>query len=242
MLAVTLMAVGMAQAQSAMPGETLYDWKRTSEKVLYAFLPDPVATDIFLAERRLEEWIVVMDDPALSPDARLEYERALSQLVSMLNGQNAAQVKTALQEQQASLEEAGLASAELDEYLAGGSISGVEEETSSQDEPVIAATPALPGSAGVPSANSHSKDCDRGCENKNPGKGNQGAGNDGSGGNNAGGNNSGNAGNNNSNAGNNNAGGKGNSEGKSGNGEDHGGGKDDNSGGNGEDKGGGKDK
>jgi RNA polymerase sigma factor (sigma-70 family) len=256
MLAVALMAVGTAQAQSALPGEALYNWKRTSEKVLYAFSPDATETDMFLAERRLEEWIAVMNDPALSPEARLEYEEALSRLVSALNGQNAGRVKTALLEQHTALEEAGLASEELDEYLDLDASS--QDEVSAPDVPIVVATPPLPGPAGASSGNANIGECPHDCKVNKPGVGNHGVGNNGAAGNNAGGNNGaagnnpggnnggntggnnngGAGGNNNGNAGgNNNGGGNGNAGGDNGGGNDDNG--EDHSGGN--DKGGGKD-
>ena len=59
-LVAALLVTGTVQAQSALPGDTFYTWKRTSEQVWRAISPDPVATDIILAERRLNEWIAVL--------------------------------------------------------------------------------------------------------------------------------------------------------------------------------------
>ena len=63
MLVATFLVTGTAHAQSALPGEPFYSWKRTSERAWRALSPNPVATDIILAERRLNEWIAVSNDP-----------------------------------------------------------------------------------------------------------------------------------------------------------------------------------
>ena len=77
-----LLVTGTAQAQSALPGDTFYAWKRTSEQVWRALSPDPVATDIILAERRLDEWIAVSKDPSRSAGAKVAYLEALTKLGS----------------------------------------------------------------------------------------------------------------------------------------------------------------
>ena len=84
-LIAALLVTGTAEAQSALPGETFYTWKRASEQVWRAISPDPVATDIILAERRLDEWIAVAKDPSRSGGAKTAYLELLTVLRSTNN-------------------------------------------------------------------------------------------------------------------------------------------------------------
>jgi DNA-directed RNA polymerase specialized sigma24 family protein len=118
-LIATLLVTGTAQAQSALPGEKFYTWKRASEQVWRAISPDPVATDTILAERRLNEWIAVAKDPMQNFSAKIAYLEALTKLESSNNNMEtlAFIVVPSLQLQQAKLNNAGLAAPELDNYL-----------------------------------------------------------------------------------------------------------------------------
>lgn len=117
-LVVAFLVTGTAKAQSAMPGDPLfYAWKRTSEQALRAISLDTLGTDIMLAERRLEEWIAVSNDPALNASARLNYLEALKKLKSGNDAETLAQIVPALKQQEEMLKTAGLVSPELDNYL-----------------------------------------------------------------------------------------------------------------------------
>jgi hypothetical protein len=120
MLVAALLITGTAQAQSALPGDTFYAWKRTSEQLWRAISLDPLATDIMLTERRLHEWIAVANDPARSTSARNGYLEALSRLESVGDVETLARVIPALQSQQQTLNNAGLPTAQLDDYLTVG--------------------------------------------------------------------------------------------------------------------------
>jgi RNA polymerase sigma factor (sigma-70 family) len=117
MLAAFFLVTGTAQAQSALPGDVFYAWKRTSEQAWRAMSPDPVAADIVLAERRLSEWIAVSKDSARSTSARGNYLEALNRLKSTNDVENLTQIVPALQSQEQILTEAGLESTELSSYL-----------------------------------------------------------------------------------------------------------------------------
>jgi len=60
---LTLLATGTAYAQSALPGDLLYDWKLASERTWRAVSPDPIAADIAIANRRISELNSVAEDP-----------------------------------------------------------------------------------------------------------------------------------------------------------------------------------
>jgi hypothetical protein len=117
MLVAALLVTGTVHAQSAMPGDTFYSWKRTSERAWRALSLNPAATDIILAERRLNEWIAVANDPARNSDAMTEYMDVLSRLESTNDVATLTMVVPALQQQQQKLNDAGLASSDLDNYL-----------------------------------------------------------------------------------------------------------------------------
>jgi hypothetical protein len=117
MLVVALLVTGTVHAQSALPGDIDYGWKRTSEVAWRALAPDPVAADIILAERRLNEWIAVANDPALSTGAMNSYQDALSKLKSTDDVEALALIVPVLQSQQRSLNDAGLSTSTLDDYL-----------------------------------------------------------------------------------------------------------------------------
>ena len=117
-LVAVLLFTGTAQAQSALPGDSLYTWKRASEQAWRAISPDPVATDIVLAERRLNEWIAVAKDPSRSGGAKTAYLEALTKLRFRNNDVSTLTVIVpALQSQQLALNNAGLVAPELDTYL-----------------------------------------------------------------------------------------------------------------------------
>jgi DNA-directed RNA polymerase specialized sigma24 family protein/uncharacterized protein YidB (DUF937 family) len=116
-LVIAVLVTGTTYAQAALPGEAFYPWKLTSEQVWLAFSPNQVAVHIALAERRLEEWIAVANDPKLSFIAMNNYQEALAKLESLDNEATYAMIQSALLAQQNELQQAGLTSAELSSYL-----------------------------------------------------------------------------------------------------------------------------
>jgi len=118
-LVAALLVTGTAEAQSALPGDTLYTWKRASEQVWRAISPNPVATDVTLAERRLNEWIAVAKDLSRSAGAKTAYLESLTSLKSRNNNdvEINALILPSLQLQQVTLNTAGLVAPELDSYL-----------------------------------------------------------------------------------------------------------------------------
>lgn len=79
-----LLATGTAYAQSALPGDSLYAWKLTSERAWRALSPDPVGTDLAIAARRVEELSAVREDPALYAQTLDAYLEVTSRLRSEL--------------------------------------------------------------------------------------------------------------------------------------------------------------
>lgn len=225
MLVAAFLATGTAYAQSALPGETMYGWKRASEQVWQTLAPHSVSLDLLLAERRLDEWIAVEDDPTLSATAMNGYQEALSKLETNGDEEQLALVSSALEAQQETLEEAGLTSPELDEYLKEVSVL-LPENANPQSPVVIFTTPTVNAiSPAAISTDEVTDICPPKCGNQNGDNSSNGTNNNGIGsGGNAGG--TGGGGSSNSNAGGN-GGGAGSSAGGTG-----GGGADSNAGGN----------
>jgi RNA polymerase sigma-70 factor (ECF subfamily) len=116
-LVVAFLITGTAHAQSALPGGTFYGWKRTSEQVWRILSPDPLTTDIILAERRLKEWVAVAGDPIYNVKARFDYLDALARLETTGDMDALTRIIPVLQLQQQILAVAGLPAPELDTYL-----------------------------------------------------------------------------------------------------------------------------
>jgi DNA-directed RNA polymerase specialized sigma24 family protein len=117
MLVAAFLVTGTVHAQSVLPGDNFYSWKRTSEKAWRALSPDPVATDIILAERRLTEWVKVAGDSTYNGSAKSDYLEVLARLESANDVETLKRIVSALQLQQQTLIVAGLPAPELDNYL-----------------------------------------------------------------------------------------------------------------------------
>jgi len=190
MLVAAVLATGTVHAQSALPGDRFYGWKRASEAVLHTVSPNSAVVDIMLVERRLSEWIAVMNNSDLSPGAREEYQKALARLEDHEDSENQNLIASVLMEQQDVLEEAGLSSPALDEYL--NEVSDAHPANANPQGPPawIFATPtATSVSPAAISTEDVSSDCPPKCGNANgPGSNSAGGNGVGPGTNNAGGN------------------------------------------------------
>jgi len=194
MLVAALLVTGTVHAQSALPGERFYGWKRASEMVLHNLSPNSVAVDIMLVERRLNEWIAVMNDPALSPGAMEEYQEALLNLEENKGADESAMIAAVLRTQQAELAEAGLSSPALDEFLS--EVSDTHPANANPQGPpagifvIPTATSASPAAISTEAATDEAaNECPPKCGNANgPGSNSAGGNGIGPGSNNAGGN------------------------------------------------------
>jgi hypothetical protein len=85
MITLALLATGTVYAQSALPGDSFYGWKLTSEKAWRVVSPDPIRTDLVIANRRIAEMNAVADDPVRSALALEGYEEVLTRLQAELD-------------------------------------------------------------------------------------------------------------------------------------------------------------
>jgi hypothetical protein len=96
---LALLVAGTVYAQSALPGNAFYSWKLASEQVWRSVSPDPIGTDLAIAERRLNELITVSNDPALYSQALKAYIEVTDRLKSETSAENEARIVTVLNAQ-----------------------------------------------------------------------------------------------------------------------------------------------
>ncbi len=134
MLMIAFVITGTARAQSALPGQPLYGWKRASEQVWRAVSIDPVGTDIAIANRRLNEWIATSDDPELSGSAMAGYLETMQRLQATHNVATLSRMVPVIRAHRERLDNAGFANSDLGTYVT----------SELQTIPVIVATQVAP--------------------------------------------------------------------------------------------------
>jgi hypothetical protein len=105
---LAFLVTGTAYAQSVLPGNAFYGWKLASENAWRSVSPDPIATDLALAERRLNELMNVTHDPALASQTLTAYLEVVERLKSEMNGENEARILPTLNSQADQLNRSGI--------------------------------------------------------------------------------------------------------------------------------------
>jgi hypothetical protein len=111
------LASGIAFAQSAVPGDALYNWKLTSENVWRVTSADQLNYDIMLSNRRVGELISVYDNETLRPRAVANYERLLIKFNAESNADKRERIELILRSQHQMLINAGISVPELEIYF-----------------------------------------------------------------------------------------------------------------------------
>jgi hypothetical protein len=131
-----------AFAQLALPGETLYGLKLTSENVWRVVTTDPVGTDLQISQRRINEYVAVSKDEVRRARVLNGYHDLLLRLQAQEDEEEKARILTTLKSHQDSLRKVGLSIPELDSYFTGGATeSGGEFPIATPDSPVVRPTP-----------------------------------------------------------------------------------------------------
>lgn len=118
-LMAALLVTGTVHAQTVLPGDNFYSWKRASEEVWRALSINSISADIALSERRLNEWVAVADDPKLSSEAMLDYFEELDRLKQRDSVESHNFIAPVIQTHHEILDDAGLPGADLVEsYVA----------------------------------------------------------------------------------------------------------------------------
>lgn len=107
-LMLALLVTGTVYAQRALPGEAFYAWKLASENAWRQVSPDPVGTDLAIAERRLDELIAVRNDPVLQAQTLDAYLQVTDRLRSQVDAANRLRILAALALQTKELKQLGV--------------------------------------------------------------------------------------------------------------------------------------
>ena len=110
-------ASGTAFAQQALPGDTLYNWKLTSEHVWRLTSNDDLGVDIVLSQRRMNELLVVSGDETRRAWAVQNYETLLLKFRNAESEHDRARILPVLRSQHKALLEAGIIVPELEDYF-----------------------------------------------------------------------------------------------------------------------------
>jgi len=123
-LVAAFFVTGTAFAQSALPGESLYSWKLSSERAWRAVAPDKVAVDLSLADRRVGELTAIASDPARKAEALNGYNEVLTRLSSERDAQNDESIVQTLKTHKEKLSAVGVSVPDLDNILvpSGGAV------------------------------------------------------------------------------------------------------------------------
>lgn len=114
---ILFLSTGTVLAQSALPGEALYDWKLASEQVLRNVHPNPLSVDLMVAERRVDDLTQVKGNDEAAALALDGYQRTLSYLSSYDAPESRQIIASVLDRQKAELEDAQVSVPVLDTLL-----------------------------------------------------------------------------------------------------------------------------
>ena len=114
-IVLALAVAGTAYAQGALPGEAFYSWKLASENAWRAVSPDPVGTDLAIADRRVDELIAVRDDPVLRSQALNAYLEVVARLQAEQDAGDNTRILQALDAQTEELNDSGILLPQLDQ-------------------------------------------------------------------------------------------------------------------------------
>ena len=119
--------VSTAFAQAALPGDSLYNWKLTSENVWRVLTTDPLGTDLQLSNRRINEYVAVSQDESRRARVLSGYHVLLVRFQTEDDALEKERILRVLKSQQDSLRKVGLSIPELDSYFVEDTgASGVE--------------------------------------------------------------------------------------------------------------------
>jgi len=121
--------LGTAIAQRALPGDTLYSWKLSSENVWRTVSIDRLQTELTLSNRRVKELVKVYGDEDRRARAVDNYQDMLVKFKSDEDVKHQERIVPVLRFHQESLYEVGISIPELDNYFSPGTKDGPEEQS-----------------------------------------------------------------------------------------------------------------
>ncbi len=117
LLLFALIMTNTVFAQGALPGDSLYNWKLTSENVWRMVSADPLGTDLQLSNRRINEYVAVGNDETRRARILVNYNELLTRFQSEGNNNDQQRILVVLRAQQNSLQRMGLSIPALDNYV-----------------------------------------------------------------------------------------------------------------------------
>src|SRR5688500_4458959 len=122
--------LGTAISQRALPGDTLYSWKLSSERVWRTVSIDRLQTDLTLSNRRVKELVRVYGDEDRRARAVENYQQMLVRFKSDQNVNHQERIIPVLRFHQESLSQVGISIPELDSYFSPETGDGNGEQDS----------------------------------------------------------------------------------------------------------------
>jgi hypothetical protein len=122
--------LGTAIAQRSVPGDTLFSWKITSERVWRAVSIDRLATDLTLSNRRVKELVRVYADENRRARAVENYQQMLVRFKSDQDVKHQERIIPVLRFHQESLSQVGISIPALDDYFSPETRDGTGEQDS----------------------------------------------------------------------------------------------------------------
>lgn len=107
-LLVAFLVTGTALAQTALPGDALYPWKRWSERTWLTIAPQTDRAQRQLLERRAAELIAVQEQPQLAQAARQHYLDTVRSIRASAHGLNADELMQILGEHHSRFQSQGV--------------------------------------------------------------------------------------------------------------------------------------
>ncbi|HET9591022.1 MAG TPA: hypothetical protein VFO91_19705 [Anaerolineales bacterium] len=136
--------LGTAIAQRALPGDTLFPWKLTSERVWRAVSIDRLATDLTLSNRRVRELVRVYDDEGRRARAVENYQQMLVRFKADQDVRHQERIIPVLRTHQESLNQLGISIPELDSYFSPETRDGSGEQDAPEvPDPVLTSMSAF---------------------------------------------------------------------------------------------------
>jgi len=111
---IAFLATGTSFAQSALPGDQLYDWKLTSENVWRMTSSDQLGVDLTLSNRRVNELVVLSGDQMRRAQALENYEKLLVKFNAAKSEKDRVRILPVLHAQHEALIKAGVSVPELE--------------------------------------------------------------------------------------------------------------------------------
>lgn len=128
---LAFLILGTAIAQRALPGDTLFTWKVTSERAWRAVSVDRLATDLTLSNRRVRELVTVYtvyDDEIRLARAMENYQKTLARFKADKDVNHQERIVPVLKFHQESLYQVGISVPELDNYFSPETKDGTGEQ------------------------------------------------------------------------------------------------------------------